>query len=73
MVQVIEDCRVAAWEPPSDTGGEITVYRARVYHKIGGVRTSPTFYDPIETQWLVPPTLPEQRPLYFQVGWESAY
>ena len=63
---------MVAWVPPSDTGGEITAYRARVYYKIGGVRTAPTFYDPIETQWLAPPTLPEQRPLYFQVGWESA-
>ena len=69
------NCNVIVWEPPANTGGEITGYTVRVYYKVNGRRTSAstTLYSisDSEIQWLSLSNLPSQRPLYFQVGQSS--
>ena len=69
------NCETIVWEPPADTGGEITGYTVRVYYKVSGSRTSGstetyTISDP-DRHWRTWNTLPhdQQRPLYYQVLW----
>ncbi len=77
MITVTEsfNCETIVWDPPADTGGEITGYAVRVYYKVNGQRTngstmSYSSKDP-DRQWIVTANLPQQRHLYYQVSFEK--
>ncbi len=65
------NCEAIVWEPPSSTGGGITGYTIRVFYKVNGQQTveSTTTHNisDHDRHWLAPATLPQQRPLYYQV------
>jgi len=59
----------AFWDPPSNSGGEITAYLARIrYTRSSGHRTYKynRNIDPAVRQWK-PDPFPSERPVYFQV------
>ena len=59
----------AFWNPPSESGGEITSYLARIrYTRSNGRRTTKykRIRDPTVHQWK-PDPFPSERPVYFQV------
>ncbi len=66
------NCETIVWEPPANTGGEITGYTVRVYYKVNGRMTdSYTTTLPVsdpDRHWLSPSSLPPQRPLYYQAS-----
>ena len=59
----------AFWNPPSETGGEITSYLTRIrYTRSDGGRSTKykRIRDPTVHQWK-PDPFPSERPVYFQV------
>ena len=59
----------AFWNPPSETGGEITSYLTRIrYTRSDGRHTTKykCIRDPTVHQWK-PDPFPSERPVYFQV------
>ena len=66
-VEIIPEV-IALWKPPAAVGGEFIGYAAVLSYADDGVRKVivERISDP-EQQWLIPASLPQQRPVFFQV------
>ena len=68
---VVENVQIvnmsAWWDPPSNTGGEITCYRSRIRYTVANGRRRYVYknHSPTERHWTH--DLPAERPVYFQV------
>ena len=61
------------WKPPEFTGGDLIGYVIRLYYYDGEslvVAVQGNITDP-DIRWWLPESLPEERPLYCQVGFNT--